>query len=591
MSEENKIILEIVEKENTSLSGKGIQENIDISGTLSVINKSKSNRIWNAVRIIKGIGSTDIADVDEKIGELKAESKNAVSYKIQEQDVSYKPLIELTEIIDTYFEKGDDNNWNFVLNKRSPTKFMLKLQNNSNQPTSQVNLKKKIPEVYDTPVVESSTSGNANYDESSRTIAWTDISIAPGGEQTLSFRAGANPVTIEPSSAGDIEVDYQIENVQRSKIIPSLQAVSDSMFALEKSESMDKQGEWECTVEFENMSDFEVTLNQVLVQHKKETITETILEETPTVVLPPKQNWSKDFLVASSGPPKFTKSNKFTVNTHTVKRVIGHIKKEADIIPVAAIEAKKVVTPQEINAHAKTDVAVNITVRNSGSAAISTVNLIDTIPSGFKPPSLDQIDVFVRSSKLAQGVLFDLEPNNEDPGSQHILTIEIPDIKKVTSILAPNDELIVKFPLIAWDPSPSEYPCPVEANFNVIPAGPPVKSAVPDLKFIAKQVRRRYRAFKQVQPGSEEGEFVINVVFQNKGEVPVEKCQISEIIPQNFVLVNWTPEENKPESSDVDDGTKITWNLTNVGAGAEITLKYTIKGSGDYEEEDPDVSF
>ena len=44
-------------------------------------------------------------------------------------------------------------------------------------------------------------------------------------------------------------------------------------------------------------------------------------------------------------------------------------------------------------------------------------------------------------------------------------------------------------------------------------------------------------------------------------------------------------------SSDVDRGTKLTWNLTNVGAGAEVTLKYTIKGSGDYEEEDPDVSF
>ena len=497
----------------------------------------------------------------------------------------------MTEIIDTYFEKGDEINWNFVLNKRSPTKFILKLQNNSDQPTSKVNLKKKIPDVYDTPVIESSTSGNASYDEESRTISWNDISIAPGGEQNLTFRAGANPVSIEPSSAGAIDVDYQIENVQRSKLVPSLQAVSDSLFALEKSESMDKQGEWECTVEFENMSDFEVTLNQVTVQHKKETTKELILEDSPAISLPPKQNWSKDFSVASAGPPKFVKSNKFSVNTQTITRVIGHISKEADIIPVGAIEANKVLTPQEISAHAKTDIAVNITVKNSGSAALSSINIVDTIPSGFKPPSLDQIDVFVGSNKLSQGVLFELEPNNEEPSMQHTLTIEIPDISKVTNILAPNDELIIKYPLIAWDPSPNDYGCPLDANFNVNPPGPPIKSLLPDIKFIAKQVRRRYRAFKQVQPGSEDGEFIINVVFQNKGEVPVEQCKITELVPQNFVLVNWSPEDNKPESSDVGEGTNLTWNLTNVAAGAEVTLKYTIKGSGDYQEEDPDVSF
>ena len=91
MSEQNKIILELVEKEETKLSGKGIQENITITGDFSVINPSKSSRIWNAVRSLKGIETTNLGDVEEKVGELKPESKNTVSYQIQEQDVSYKP--------------------------------------------------------------------------------------------------------------------------------------------------------------------------------------------------------------------------------------------------------------------------------------------------------------------------------------------------------------------------------------------------------------------------------------------------------------------------------------------------------------------
>ncbi|MHA1798378.1 MAG: hypothetical protein ACTSVY_08005, partial [Candidatus Helarchaeota archaeon] len=591
LSEVNKVILEINEKEETVLSGKGILEKINITGELSIINTSKSNRLWNAVRTINGIETTNIPEFEEKIGEIKADSKNTISYVVQEKDVSYKPLIELTEIVDTYFEKGDDINWNLVLNKRSPTKFILILKNNSDQPTSKVYLKKKLPEIYDSPVIESTTSGNAEYDETYRLVKWSDVSIAPGGEQKLTFRAGANPLDVEPSPAGEIEVDYLIENVQRSKIVPSLQSVSDSMFALEKSESMDKQGDWECTVEFENMSDFEVTLNQVNVMHKKEATKEVILEETPNVVLAPKENWTKDFVVSSPTPPKLVKSNKFSLNTEIVKRVSGHILKKTDIIPVAAIKASKMLTPQEVPSHAKTEIQVQDIIKNSGSAPLATINIMDVIPGNFKPPSLDQIDVFIRDGKIAQGVILELEPNNEEPGIEHRLKIEIPDLNKITQPLAPNESLIVKYSITAWDPSPAEYGCALEADFNVIPPGPPVKSGVPDIKIIAKQVRRRYRVFKQVQPGSEEGEFVINVVFQNKAEVPVEKCKITELVPKNFILVNWSPEDMKPESSDVDDGTNIMWILNNVAAGGEVKLTYTIKGSGDYEEEDPEVEF
>jgi len=591
LSEINKIVLDIEEKEETELSGKGIQEKIDINGTLSINNPSKNNKIWNAVRSVGGIETTDMGIAEEKVGEIEATGKNVVQYKIQEKDVSYKPLIELNEIIDTYFEKGDDVNWNFVLNKRSPTKFNIKLTNNSDQPTSKIFLKKMLPKIYDTPVIESTTSGNADYDEGSRLISWSDISLAPGGEQSLTFRAGANPVDTEPSPAGEINLDYTIQNVQRSKIIPSITSVSDSMFALEKSESMDKQGEWECTVEFENQSDFELTLQKVSVMHKKETTKESILEDEPNEVLAPKGSWTKDFLVESQEPPKLVKSNKFAINSMITKRVIGHTKKITDIIPVAAIEAKKTVTPQEVPAHAKTMMKVQNIVKNTGSAPLATVNVKDIIPAGFKPPSLDQVNLVIKGNPLKSGVVLEMSPNNEDPNSAHELTISIPDLNRIAGPLVAGDELIVSYNIQGWDPKPGDYPCALEADFNVVPPGPPVKSGVPDIKILAKQVRRRYRAFKQVQPGGEEGEFKIKVVFQNKGEVPVETCKVTDLIPKDFVLVNWTPEENKPESSDVEDGTHVSWTLNNVGAGGEVAINYTIKGSGDYEEEDPEVTF
>jgi len=273
------------------------------------------------------------------------------------------------------------------------------------------------------------------------------------------------------------------------------------------------------------------------------------------------------------------------------KRVIGHIKKTSDILPVAAITTTKTVTPQEVPAHAKTSMKVRIIVKNTGSAPLAIINIKDIIPNSYKPPSLDQIDVTVKGNPIKSGVVLEMSPNNEDPSTSHELTINVPNLNTIAGPLTPGEECIVSYPISAWDPPPADYPCAVDADFNVIPPGPPVKSGLPEFKVIAKQVRRRYRAFKQVQPGGEEGEFKIKVVFQNKGEVPVEICKVTDLVPKDFVLVNWTPEENKPESADVDDGTNVTWTLTNVGAGGEVAINYTIKGSGDYEEEDPEVSF
>ena len=86
MSEINKIILDIEENENTELSGKGIQEKIDIKGTLTVKNPSKNNKIWNTVRNATGIETTDMGMAEEKIGEIQPEGKNAVNYGVQEKD-------------------------------------------------------------------------------------------------------------------------------------------------------------------------------------------------------------------------------------------------------------------------------------------------------------------------------------------------------------------------------------------------------------------------------------------------------------------------------------------------------------------------
>lgn len=589
MSETNKVILDIIEKENAKLSGKGTLESIDINGNLTIVNPSNKNRIWNLVRVVDGLESTNLEERETKIGAVEAGGKNAVSYKVQEKDVTYKPLIALTETIDTYFEKGEDVNWNFVLNNRMPTMFTLKLTNTSPRPTTSCILKKKLPEVFDDPVIESTTSGNASYDAGSRTITWTDVTVPESGEQVLTLRAGANPTQVDPYPAGEIELDYEIVDVQKSKIDPSMTGVSESLFALEKTES--QHTEWECIVEFQNMSDFQVSLGGISVMHAKESTKEVCVEETPNVMLNPSESWTKNFNVSDAKPPKLAKSNKFTILTETHRKVIGHVEKRSDAIPVGAIQAVKVLQPQQVPAHAKTDITVEEKITNTGSAPLSSVYLKDIIPASFKPPSLDKIEASIGGQPLRQNLELEMDPPDENPDVQHELVMKIPDLEKVRGPLGPGEVLIIKYPLKAWDPKPANYPCVLEADLNVSPPGQPVKSSTPDSQFLAMQVKRSYRAFKQVQPGAEEGEYAINVVFQNKGEVPVQKCKVTEVVPQGFVFVSSTPEDIPPETADSEAGTKVTWNLANVEPGSQVTISYNIKGSGDYFEEDPEIEF
>ncbi|MHA1145672.1 MAG: hypothetical protein ACTSRW_13105 [Candidatus Helarchaeota archaeon] len=589
MPESKRITLNITETEETVLSGKGKIDSIEIKGELLTVNPSSSQRIWNLVHFFEGSQSTSLTLMENKIGSLEPEAKNEVTYVVQEKDVTYRPLIELTETVDTYFEKGDDINWNFVLDSRMPTKFILTLKNASNQPTTKVTLKKKLLDFFDNPIIESTTSGNASFDESSRLISWEDITIPPGEEQSLVFRAGANPTETTPYPTGEIDVNYEIQKVQRSKLNPTIIGVSESIFALEKDEAA--EDEWDCTVEFQNTSDFDVKLNTVKVIHVKEGVKEVTLEENPYIELASNEVWSKSFKVTSHSPPKFSKTNDFSVLSVLNTRVVGHIHKKSDDIPVAAIESQKVLEPQEVPAHAKTDIKVTDTIKNVGSAPLTKIMVIDVIPSSFKPPSLDQVVIQLAGNSLGKGPLLQLEPDNDNPDLEHRLTIDIPNITQFGTPLNPGDEIVISYPLKAWEPRPAQYGCPLEANFNVTPPGQPVKNSLPDVKITARQVRRKYRAFKQVRPGSEPDMYEINVVFQNKGEVPVEKCKVTDLIPKGFVLKSWTPEEKKPEIIDVEDGTSLVWELSDISAGGQETLAYTIKGEGDYVEEDPEIEF
>ncbi|HUY01369.1 MAG TPA: hypothetical protein VMV49_17540 [Candidatus Deferrimicrobium sp.] len=591
MSEEGKnIIIDFTEKEESIYKFPGDLVNLKVTGNVSVINPSDRHRLWNTMLFLKGLETVKSELVSEmKIGELSPNTKWTRPYEVKSDEMQTKTLLKLTEVIDTYYEKGVEINWALVKNHRMPTSFTITLENNSEKTISNIKLVKQLPEFFGPPIIDPPAQGTAKFDPTAHTIIWDGFNLVPGGVQSLIMRVGFEPDRIEPYPTGKIEVDYIVNNITRSKFSGNTKANSDSMFAVDQGESLEEPGEWECTAEFENMSDFLVELESVTVSQVLEARKETILQEALSIHLPPNKSWAKDFRIKSGVVPKFSNVHVFNIVPKITSKVVGHITYEPGVLPVAHIEPQKILNPPDVSAYTKTPIQVSLIVTNAGSAVLNELTLRDTLPADFKPPELSDISIYIGEEELRAGVIRELEPNDTEAENSHILTVKVGDLMGAGG-LQPNEQLLVTYPMQAWDPKPKvQYLCPLDVSANVAPPGPPVKVPTCVKEVEVKYVRRRIRAYKGQTPGAEPGEFIIPIVFENKGEVVIEKIILKDIIPHNFSLLDWNPKDLKPEMQETAKGTQLIWKISKADPGEKIQFSYTIKGSGEYEREELEV--
>ncbi|MHA1264058.1 MAG: hypothetical protein ACTSRS_02385 [Candidatus Helarchaeota archaeon] len=591
MAQEGKnLIIDITEREEAIYQPPGKLRELKVTGNLTVINPSEQHRLWNIMLNLKGLETVEGELLPEmKVGELNAGTQWEKKYDVKSGEIPTKTLLKITEIIDTYYEKGVETNWALVKNHQMPVSFTISLENTSENNVEEIKLIKDLPAEFGTPIIDTPAQGTAIFDEASRKIIWEGFGLVPGGVQSIVIRVGFKPDRVDPYPSGDIEVNYIVPGLPRSKLAGTATALSDSMFAIDQGESLDEPGEWDCNAEFENMSDFLVTLKSVTVSQVTETRKDVVIEETPNLQIPPNSTWSKDFKVKSGVVPKFANIHNFTVVPKLTGKVIGHIKYIANTLPVVDIATEKIIDPPTVSAYTKTPIKVSIVVTNTGTAILNNILLRDTIPQDYKPPELNDVLVYIGDEELRNGVTREMDPLDTNSESPHILTVKVDDLSSAGG-LQPNEQLVVTYPVTAWEPKPKvEYTCPVDVTANVAPPGPPIKVTLPAEKFEVKYVRRRIRAYKGETPGSEPGEYIIPIVFENKGEVDIENITLKDIVPSNFTLLDWNPKEFKPETVETEQGTQLIWKISKAAPGEKIKFSYTIKGTGDYERVELEV--
>jgi hypothetical protein len=591
LSEHKTVVIDIEETEKTRLDEQSGLSEIDVSGVLSVNNVSEKSRIWN-VRVFLGDTreSTNIGEETIPAGEVEAGGAWETTYDISAET----PIMTLTEVFDTCEEvKTEEPHWAYAFGKDNPVKITITLKNETEWQIDNIVLNKTIPSELTDISIEAVKSGTAEFDEGTGIVAWKDFLVYPQEESTIVITATGRVSDVDQKGAGDLVVTYRGEDQIRSVLAPDMTALTEFLTGIETAEN--EPNSWECTLECSNESDLVVRLDKAEVYLEPESggDKEKMIDEAPALELVPDQEWKSSFEVSSKSPPKCTQEVIYTPTNVVTMRVLGTIDKTPQPVPVYRIEYSKAFDPPEVASFDKSPVEVTIEVTNIGTAKLNEVLIEDNLPDDVMPPTTEYVEVFVKGEKYEGEVEISVDPDDQEPETPHKLTIKIADLKESVGELEPGESVKINYSIMTWKSRPEkEYPSPIRCSANTYPPGLEAEVASDDdgHKIGVVYKKRRISAKKGINKGSEAGEYIVQLVIENRGEVTVENVRVIDWIPTGFEFVSVEPAELEPSQAKADGGTNLNWTFERMNPDDKKKIRVTVRGEGEYERREPEVT-
>ena len=584
-------MIDLEESEKVQLDGFSELNSVDASGVLSVNNVSERSRIWN-VKVLLGStrSKTDIDEDTVSAGEIDVGGKWETNYGIKVEE----PILTFKEVFDTCGTvETDQPHWAYVSDKENPVKITLTVTNETDDELDSIILNKTIPPELTGIEIVSVKSGTAEYDEGTKQVVWKDFVIYPHESSQLVISATGVVEDTKPKKSGDVVITYRGEGQQRSVLEPDLNALTEFLTGIETAETEPNQ--WQCTLECTNESDLVVRLDKVEVFLTPEGggAKEKMIDEAPGVELAPDQEWTKSFEVQSKSTPKCTQDLVYTPVRTVKKRVLGTVEKAAQEIPVYSIDYSKTFDPPSVSSFDKTPVEVVVEVTNNGSAKLNEITIEDQLPDDVMPPTSEHVTVWIRGEEYSGPYEFVIDPEDQDPEKPHKITFRVENLKDSGGELEPGESIKVNYAVMAWRSRPEkEYPSPVVCTANTDPAGIPVVMQSPEdgHKIGVIYKKRAISTKKAINKGAGAGEYIVVLAVANNGEVTAENIQVTDWIPMGFEYVSTDPEDEAPEIVSAGNGTNMVWNWTRMNPGDKKKIRVTVKGEGEYERREPEVS-
>ncbi len=587
-------------------------------GNITISNNSNKDRIWDALLKFSGAETVKIeSDNNMNLGVIEPKSNKTIKFdfintdelpemlKVEENiEIVNNKMFEFNDVINELEISGDENiydrdgreqNLLLLLEKENKIKFIITLENISQFICENVKLDKILSQgFYD---FDFKSAIHKNIRIIKKKINWSINKILPGERVELVVFAKIVPKRKERIKSGIIELNYSLKGYQLSGIkIEDFSAYSHAMHTIKVAEKDTEPNLWQCSLIFENLSDFGLNLKSLHIKDKsKLDILDINFENERNLVLPGEKYTTKDWEIKDANEPKFSRKTEYSVdfvvkNDSTISAII-----EDTYFKIAGFQIDKKLSKTELKSFEEASLETEIIIKNMSNVPIKGLIIKDTIPENFLP-STDVSNYNFRSSAgdlKIENFNLKITPSDEDPSKTHLLELELNlGENNLKHLITGNDLLKLNYSINAINPDYRknyEFPIEVNAYYNKFESP---KSVQNDFYVLKEQIsqkegssikithkRRKLTIGKSILPGRNSDEFAINILVKNKSNAELNSIDISDTFPNSFQFVSSNLKHNL-NNSGTENNTTISFSLDQLLPYQEKEIMYYLKKDG-----------
>ena len=622
-------IVRITEEVNVEQDHYANIKSINFNGALNVENPSTVDRLWdikiafadaegisldsNEI-VIQELGVKEDDNTDTREFEITGEAQNLLLVKEYVSSMSDADSILNARDIETDLltlkgEGGDADvedeeydvasegsleSFGISINKVNPITFAIGVYSLFEKPITEVVVTKNIPGEFENVRIGKSSIGRAKQEGDQ--IIWTIDELAPKRTALLKFTADLLIETKDAVKTGTIDLTYKAASSFTGGLeITETEGMTNNKHYMDLVERDEEPGVWDCNLVFENPSEFKIDLYQVDVSARDEPDSKFVELDEPTPILAAKSQWnSPEFQYESDEYPTFNREINFRIFAEMEADVSSTIAIEDVELVLASIGGKvtleepEIVVPTDeenviaLPSYKDNEIPTILKYVNDGSAPLDEVKVTQKgFDDKFRPPQPDEIEV------LRDGKPVDVLPENITVTDDSVEVL-LPDLRDSPEGMLESDSVIeVKYPVHAVSPpADTEFVTDVVYNGNTYPLGPeleyiPAPEEIPVIKVV--HVRRKYRVGKRINPIGAFGQYQIEIIYENLGNMPLKDYILVDKVPDNFKYSGFSL---KPEITDEHGSDTLKWEIEELAEGDKLEITYEIKGAGAYNPSD-----
>ena len=577
------------------------------NGNISIFNNSVKDRIWDTNLQFSGSQFNNQKDENNlELGIFEPNSNKVLKYEILSSEelpdlIKVKETVEnLTEEIDSFtkaegssiLSEDKINNYLLMLDKENHIKFSISIVNISNSILEKIKFKKFFPDNFYNLEFKSSKTEDFKITRNSMECPLNILN--PGEEAEITIHAKVFPKKKENIKTGKLELTFNLSNKVISGVkVNHFSGYSHAMHAIKKVEKNYAPNNWQCSLIFENHSDFKMLLKSILIfdrSKSKKILDLDFRSNGNTVVLPRGKFISEYFDFVDEKEPIFLRKLEYSVDYKTERSSMITSKFDENDFKIASVLIKKKLAEEEIKSFEETALNSRIIISNRGTLPIKGLRINEKIPEDFLPPKDIGQYKFYRSSGVLdrEDVELKIIPDDEDPTHEHMIELTI-NLKKdrLQSAIELEDFLEVKYLLKAITP---DYKKAYDFPLNVYSYYPKYTGTIQNEFYVimddlskmdqsalkVSHRRRKLMIGKEIFPGRSTNEFAIYIVAKNGSNIKLTDVSITDTFPESFELISSNLEHNLNKSKK-DGENKISFVIDTILPFQEQEIMYYLK--------------